>query len=719
VSKIVDEATSNWAQSKRSPDGVSEVCRVCTGKAARKVQLDAGVTKPKAGEVIVAPDRPFGFTADPYRNFDAFELEIDEYVAKLAALVRQPRRDTVAIDPILRALKAATRLPGDAMPGGQMKDERLAFKAFMRVLKPLVAGWKRLGPIHEDIIAALLSKERHVLLLASRDSAKSTLTAMMATWWLWRNAPQEVILIVSKSEKHAKKMLKAIRTYIDASPLLEELRPDDDQNNSAFELEVKPAKGKLGMSHSVACRGAAGQITGMRATRVICDDIETRTDATVEAVDKLVEVVEELEYVAVPGASITLLGTPQNNFSLYGRLKRSDVWEVHTARLFESDFIDGREIFESRWPDRFTPADIEAKKRSVGKRSFALHYRLDLSETADKEAPFKLGDLPVIDIDPLAKFVPIDIRPGGPVLQGLPRGTAADGDEWRAAKVISAEPVLYTQTVAAVDPAGGLKGNKSDAIGLAIVSLTQGGRAIIRLATGVRADTTREAISETARLIALYGTNQLLVEETKAGTFGMQLSAVLGMRGHPLRVEQVNTGGQRKGRRIIEALSPAIASGKLFIAKAVLEAEEGPEFVTQFTGVTFDGRNLRFDDIIDATSYAVGAVAPALAADEADFVAGTRFNFEELAKLGPRQCVLTEEELEWWAEESEAEHAIKLKIERAHEQQLEDLRLGRESPALKRYIDKLTAELRRLSSNRNNIDISRLRKRPEMIEEDI
>jgi hypothetical protein len=48
---------------------------------------------------------------------------------------------------------------------------------------------------------------------------------------------------VSRSEVHAKKMLRAIRAFIEVVPLLEELRPDEEQIDSAFQMDMRPAKG--------------------------------------------------------------------------------------------------------------------------------------------------------------------------------------------------------------------------------------------------------------------------------------------------------------------------------------------------------------------------------------------------------------------------------------------------------------------------------------------
>ena len=68
----------------------------------------------------------------------------------------------------------------------------------------------------------------------------------------------------------------------------------------------------------------------------------------------------------------------------------------------------------------------------MSKHAFNLHYRLDLQDTTDRAHPFRLADLPVLDFPSTALRVPVEIRGGGEALPDLPRGTAAEGDEWHA-----------------------------------------------------------------------------------------------------------------------------------------------------------------------------------------------------------------------------------------------------------------------------------------------
>ena len=461
------------------------------------------------------------------------------------------------------------------------------------------------------------------------------------------------------------------------------------------------------MSTSITCSGLTGQVTGLRARLIIGDDIENPKDDSPEAVDRLEDAIAEFVHIAVPGALTKLLGTPQTEFSLYGRLARSEAWTVFRACLFDTDQLEGdKEVFHSRWPSRFPEKEILQKKRAVTKRAFDLHYRLDLSATADQERPLKLSDLPVLDWDPMSHKVPIVIRGQGLVLSGLPRGAAEGTDEWHGVSEVSTNVGGYTTIIGAVDPASGLRGGAHDAIGLAVVGFTQGGRAIIRAARGVRGDTTREAMQETARLLSAHRVNKLLVEENKASTFGNTLSAMMAAIGHPMIPEAVQTGGVKKARRIIETLSPALATGKVFVCRDVLTDEDGSEFINQWTDFTYDGRSNRgHDDIVDALSYAIGALGEAITADEASFVAAQQFDFDALSQMPLRRRILNDEELEAYCTASEDEIETQLKLDRALALQQQDLAAGRSDPWLEKHIATLSADLVRIQGGRLRISL--------------
>lgn len=679
---------------KRSQTGWHPTCRSCQGQKAqaKPKPTDEVRNEPAKGKPVFVS----GFDAHPYKDTDAFVAEVSGAVEELARLKGQKRPDLVRQEELLTSIKAATRMRADPAGGGTMTDERTAFWTFVQaVIKPLLPAWQEPGAIHDDIVTGLMSKEKDILILASRGSAKSTFTAFYALWRLWRDPVNETILVVSQGEGHARDMLRMVRGFIEWSPVLEELHPEDDDPDNASSFVVGPASGKLGMSVSFRSIGITGQVTGKRARLIILDDVETPKHDTAESIDKLRDQISEAHNVLVPDpySRVVVLGTPQSEMSLYGRLVEEGSWDEHRACLFESDVFDGKEVFHSRWPDRFSPEDIESRRRKMSARLFALHWRIDISQAATNERPIKIASLPVVEIDPNSHAAPVEIRGLGDVLSGLPRGHAEADDEWHKAAEVSNDVKPYVQTIAAVDPAGGLIG-KGDAIGLAVASSTAGGGVVIRKGIGVRAKTTQSAIQECARIIVSLKANKVLVEQEKDGLFATQLAGEMARRGYPVKVDPVTTGKQRKGRRIIETLAPAFASGRVFVCRDVLtDTEHGVDFVNQLTGVKYDGRGLKHDDIVDALSYAVGSFADILSADEASIIAGARFNVEALRRLPYRMCLIPEEDLEMWAGEDENAEELRQRRDDLLITYNEEAAMGLPADDLLRRIQGIEAEL--------------------------
>ena len=505
-------------------------------------------------------------------------------------------------------------------------------------------------------------------------------------------------MTVSRGEALARRMLKAVRGYLELSPLLSELLPEDDQLDAAHQLEIAPARGKLGMSVSLTCRGIGGNLPGLRATLIIADDIEGPKDDTPEAVDRLEETIDEFSNIGSPGCEVKMLGTPQSEFSLYGRLSRSEAWTVFTARMFDSDILDGKEVFFSRWPDRWPDDEIEKKKRTLTKKAFNLHWRIDLTQTSDDVHPLKLSDLPVIDIPSSFESYPVEVHQGGDVVRGLPRGSAKHGDEWRLVGHVSEDVTGITQTIASVDPASGLAGR--DAIGLAIVSIVGSGYAVIRHCSGIRAATTQIAIQTVASIIARHRANRLIVEETQSGLFGQALGRALSARGHPLRYEKVQGGGIKKGRRILEAISPAVASGRVLICKDVLTNEDAAEFVNQYTGIREDARKLKHDDLIDALSYALAAIGPLIASDQAAMIASSRSSYSILANAARHRLPPSNKDPEMFLGDDENMWELRSKVEHVRSVIQQEAQQGIHDERLKAYLANLEDDLSRIDRGR-------------------
>jgi len=691
---------SNFAPAKRGLRGWATTCRQCQGSAAQKKTGTPETRQKQADEATAkAMKMPRGLIPlpPPTKPMSRYYAAVDALVDELYDLDSAKRLDAdqrKRLDKVIDTLSVAVRLDGDQGGPGNAVSEDVALRTFLRVLRPLIPDHVELGTVHDQIIAGLLSPERNAVILASRGVAKSSITAQFVCWKLFRNT-LETVLLVSKSGRHADKLLRSIKGYLNGCPILEPLRPDDSCLNSATQLEIRPAHGLLGMSMSLSSYGLTGQITGSRASLIIADDVETAgNSATPEQVDKLEEQLGELTNVAIPGAMIRYLGTPHSVFSVYGRMQRNAEFAIFTGCVFEEDEIDGKTTISSLWPERFTEEDLLKRKRSITKMAWELQYRLTLDETMQVERPLQLRELPVLDWPPTASHLPIGILPTDNQLDGFHMGAADPAnDYWREAIPNGERTAPATMTTMAVDPAGGLAG-RGDAVGVAVVSVTTGGKAVIRHIEGVRASTTNAAIGRVASIGMEFQINGLVVEENVNGLFTQQLGAVMATRGYPIVGEKITTGQIKKGTRIIQTLAPVLGTERLFILKEALKSQGGQDLINQFTSASYDGRiGVKYDDILDALSHAVAAVSPALQMDEGDALAASMINLDHLVDQSLRRGGITWEEYEQLTEVDHTHEARKERLRHLLDVQRREIAIGYNDPRLQATIESLNKQV--------------------------
>jgi hypothetical protein len=592
--KEVSEA--NFATHLKGLRGWHRTCRVCQGVAAAE-----------KGEKLVKKPRRAG-TKVAYEQWEA-------RVAEMYICAENPRRQDEAAnigDELRMAILAET-------------DKRKSFMLFVEVVKPLIAGWKTPGAIHDDIIDGLISRHRRRLIIATRYSAKSTLTGLYVCWRIM-NDPLIKVMIISRGSKLATRMLRVIRkVLIQHCPMLQHLMPDDDCLDNAEQFQTPQAAGIATGGATLSSFGISSDLPGYRSDLTIGDDVEGPSDDTPEKVMELEETLNELHMINPVGEKI-MLGTYQTEYSVYARLADKEdqegvpVWELHRACMFEED-PDDKKIITSRWLGMFSDKDAVDWRRSVTSRAWRLHALLVADPNVLNERPLKISDLLLLQHPPKSIKIPGSVQRTNVVANEVPRWAAPKGDNWYYGEAVGTEET-YALTVAAIDPASGLAGR--DAIGVAVVGVTLGGQAVIRHLEGVRGATKAANMRRCAEILKAFQVEVLVVEETKEGFFGETLENEMILVDYPLSVEKVTTGGQQKGRRIVETLAPPMGDGRIVMLEAVAYSDHGGEFVTQMTRISYDGRmgkSKDHDDIVDALAHAIFRVKGSLISDRADNMA--------------------------------------------------------------------------------------------------
>lgn len=153
------------------------------------------------------------------------------------------------------------------------------------------------------------------LLMAFRHSGKSTVLGIFAACVLYLR-PQTRILILSAESNLATRMVTHIRNILEVHPLCASLVPAKKTEWASTRITVNRPPGIR--EPSVVCQGVAGNITGMRADLIICDDIEVpNTTNTATKRENLRERLRELDFILSPDGAMIYIGTPHTLDTIY------------------------------------------------------------------------------------------------------------------------------------------------------------------------------------------------------------------------------------------------------------------------------------------------------------------------------------------------------------------------------------------------------------------
>jgi len=172
---------------------------------------------------------------------------------------------------------------------------------------------------HREIMRFLVdlwqTEPHRGLLMAFRHSGKSTVVGVFAACVLYMR-PQTRILILSAESVLAARMVAHIRHILENHPRCSSLIPSNKKEWSSGRITVNRPIG--GREPSVTCQGLYGNVTGMRADLIICDDVEVpNTSNTARKRAELRERLRELDFILSPMGTIIYIGTPHAADTIY------------------------------------------------------------------------------------------------------------------------------------------------------------------------------------------------------------------------------------------------------------------------------------------------------------------------------------------------------------------------------------------------------------------
>lgn len=169
--------------------------------------------------------------------------------------------------------------------------------------------------IMEFLVATLNDAPHRGLLMAFRHSGKSTVVGIFAACVLYLH-PETRILILSAESRLAARMVAHIRHILENHPRCSEMVPTIKKEWASGRITINRPIGIR--EPSVVCQGVHGNITGLRADLIICDDVEVpNTTNTAQKRENLRERLRELDFILSPTGTMIYIGTPHTTDTIY------------------------------------------------------------------------------------------------------------------------------------------------------------------------------------------------------------------------------------------------------------------------------------------------------------------------------------------------------------------------------------------------------------------
>lgn len=508
-------------------------------------------------------------------------------------------------------------------------DPRLRdFRNFLHVV------WKHLGlpkptPVQYDIARHLQSGPRRLVIQAFRGVGKSYITSAYVVHELLMD-PTRTILVVSASKQRADDFSTFTLRLIEEMPILQHLRPKENQRFSKISFDVGPAPAQH--APSVTSKGITGQITGSRADLIVADDIEVQNNSVTQTMrEKLAESIKEFDAVVKPGGRIVYLGTPQSENSIYNLLPDRGysirIWPARRPKdvvpygdRLAPIVLEAGEPGSPTDPDRFDEDELTERELSFGRTGFSLQFMLDTSLSDGDRFPLKLGDLVIMDCrgDLLPEKIVWSSDPAL-VRSDLPC-VGFNGDRYHRPQATVGDWIADNGCVMAIDPSG----RGADETAYAVVRILNG-TLYVPECVGVPGGYSERTLGLLAEAAKRNKVNQVLVESNFGDGMFTELLKPYLAKTHPCSIEEVRHSAQKE-KRIIDVLEPVMNQHRLVLdPRVILDDQQNghlppdkavyAQLMYQMSRITRLKGALRHEDRLDALAMGVAYWAERMAQD--------------------------------------------------------------------------------------------------------
>jgi hypothetical protein len=492
----------------------------------------------------------------------------------------------------------------------------------------LYLAWKHLHlppptKIQYDMADFLQHGPKRSCVQAFRGAGKSWITSAFACW-NWLMDPQKNILVVSASKTRADDFSTFTQRLIHELPILEHLKPREDQRSSKVSFDVGPARA----SHAPSCKsmGITSQLTGSRADLIIADDVESANNSQTQLMrDRLSETIKEFDSIIKPEVGrVIFLGTPQTELSIYNQLEergfKTQIWParfpenkalLNYGKKLAKSILDNKDKFkpgQALDPDRFDDVDLMEREASYGRSGFSLQFMLDTTLSDVNKYPLKLNDLIIMSGVSSWKEAPGKIQWANSLDQikaldpEIPN-VGLKGDYYVAPMHVSNDYFPFQGAVMSIDPAG----RGADRTAYAIVKMLNGILYLTDIGS-LEGGYEEKTLVDLANAAKAQDVSYITIESNFGdGMFNRLLEPILA-RIHPCTIEETRSSVQKE-KRIIDTLEPVFNSHRLVVDQELIrkdyELDMQHQLFYQMSRLTRDRSCLKHDDLIDVLAMAV------------------------------------------------------------------------------------------------------------------
>ncbi len=432
--------------------------------------------------------------------------------------------------------------------------------------------------VHEEIIEFLENDinwhDRTGVLEAFRGIGKSSLVGLFIVWKLIQD-PTLNFLIISAEDGLAKKMVKHAKSIITQHPLAKHLEPKSKKSEHIWKAnEIDVVGAELGRSRSIACRGIAGQITGLRCDYLIFDDVEVaRTASTPAKHDELLDRIAEAANLVTPDKGLTLfIGTPWATDTIYEQ-QITLGYDFVKVQLFEAGTMKGKfpnYVGTSRWPERFTEEYIKLQQvKQKRDAKFLSQFQL---------IPEQMGDT-LLNPNNLRVYneeIEMSTSQGRPLYKIKGKRLANVSCFW--------DPALS-------------RAKRDDSVLSVVYSTNDTGEYFIHRAIALQGDV-YEQCAQIRKLVLELNIPSVKVESNAMQAFAAQVLRKV-MEGTRCAIKE-EYSSQTKGEKILDAFEVHLSRRAIYVHDSVYKSKFTGQ-LRSFTGTT----NNKRDDYIDCTAMAI------------------------------------------------------------------------------------------------------------------